>query len=112
MKDFKKKCQIKPGTKIDLSKFPTADDFDWEKEAAKKQTEKNLARITELQMLLYAEGKHSLLIVLQGMDTGGKDGVVKSIDARGVVFVEFSGPGNTPAQETRKLLRSAAEVNR
>lgn len=40
------------------------------------------------------------------------DGVVKSIDAKGVVFVEFSGPGNTPAQETRKLLRSAAEVNR
>jgi Tfp pilus assembly protein PilP len=41
------------------------------------------------------------------------DGVVKSIDARGVVFVEFSEPGSAArAQETRKLLRSAAEVNR
>jgi Tfp pilus assembly protein PilP len=41
------------------------------------------------------------------------DGVVKSIDARGVVFVEHSAPGSgTRGQETRKALRAAAEVNR
>lgn len=96
MRDFKKKCIIAPGTKVDLSKFPTDDTFDWDKEKAKNQTEANLARITELQTLLYAEQKHSLLIVLQGMDTGGKDGVVKSIggamNPQGVTVTAFKRP--------------------
>ena len=96
MKDFKKKCQIKPGTKVDLSTFPTDETFGWDKDEAKKQTEKNLARIAELQTLLYAEQKHSLLIVLQGMDTGGKDGVVKSIggamNPQGVTVTSFKRP--------------------
>jgi PPK2 family polyphosphate:nucleotide phosphotransferase len=96
MTDDFKKCQIKPGTKVDLSKFPTGETFGWSKEDAKKQTEKNLARIAELQEVLYAEGKHSLLIVLQGMDTGGKDGVVKSIggamNPQGVTVTSFKRP--------------------
>lgn len=96
MKDFKKKCVIAPGTKVDLSKFPTNETFEYDKEKAKKQTEANLARISELQLLLYAEQKHSLLIVLQGMDTGGKDGVVKSIgvamNPQGVTVTSFKRP--------------------
>jgi PPK2 family polyphosphate:nucleotide phosphotransferase len=39
----------------------------------------NLARIDELQFRLYAESKQSLLIVLQGMDTSGKDGVIRKV---------------------------------
>jgi PPK2 family polyphosphate:nucleotide phosphotransferase len=40
---------------------------------------RNLQRIDELQYRLYAEGRRSLLIVLQGMDTSGKDGVVRRV---------------------------------
>ena len=36
-------------------------------------------RIAELQHLMYAEGKHSLLVILQGMDASGKDGAVRKV---------------------------------
>ena len=43
------------------------------------EIEKNLEQMDALQDLLYAEGKHSLLIVLQGLDAGGKDGVIRHV---------------------------------
>jgi len=47
-----------------------------------KMKEENIQlaeKITEFQMKMYAEGKHSMLIILQGMDASGKDGVIKHI---------------------------------
>ena len=49
------------------------------KEQTKKETQKLKAKIEELQNLLYAESKHALLIVLQGIDASGKDGVSKNV---------------------------------
>lgn len=49
------------------------------KEQIKKETQKLKFKLEELQNLLYAEGKHALLIVLQGMDASGKDGVSKNV---------------------------------
>jgi PPK2 family polyphosphate:nucleotide phosphotransferase len=49
------------------------------KEATKHELEKLKFRIEELQNLLYAEGKHALLVILQGMDAAGKDGTVKNV---------------------------------
>lgn len=49
------------------------------KESIKKETQKLKFKIEELQNLLYAESKHSLLVVLQGMDASGKDGVIKNV---------------------------------
>lgn len=53
-------------------------------------------QIAELQDILYAERKHKILIVLQGMDTSGKDGTVRGvfgkIDPLGVSSVSFKGP--------------------
>ena len=46
---------------------------------AKEQTKENRKRLTELQEMLYAQGKYALLIVLQGMDTAGKDGTIKHV---------------------------------
>ncbi len=48
-----------------------------DKDEALAQVEKNLARIDALQYLLHAEGRQSLLLVLQGMDAAGKDGVIR-----------------------------------
>ena len=50
-----------------------------DKAAAAEMLEKNLARIDELQFNLYAEHRRSLLIVLQAMDAGGKDGTIRSL---------------------------------
>ena len=49
------------------------------KENIKKETQKLKFRLEELQNLMYAESKHALLIVLQGMDASGKDGVSKNV---------------------------------
>ena len=53
-------------------------------------------RMVKLQQRLYAERKQSLLIVLQSMDTGGKDGVIKrvliSLDARGCHVTSWKAP--------------------
>ena len=50
--------------------------FDGKKEDALKESEKLVKKMEELQELLYAEHKHKVLIVLQAMDTGGKDGTI------------------------------------
>src|SRR5215467_4469613 len=48
-------------------------------EAARSETRFNTQRMDGLQYLMYAEKKHSLLIVLQGLDAAGKDGIVRLI---------------------------------
>jgi len=65
--------------KIKLSRIPTTAPRDLDKDKTKKKTEEFVGRISELQNLLYAEHKSSLLIILQGMDASGKDGVVKKV---------------------------------
>jgi PPK2 family polyphosphate:nucleotide phosphotransferase len=66
------------------------------KDAALEQLKKNRDRIGELQEILYAEGKHALLIVLQAMDAGGKDGtirhVMEGINPQGVQVTSFKAP--------------------
>src|SRR5438128_3797 len=48
-------------------------------ERAAKRMRTNLERIDDLQYRLHAEGRQSLLIVLQGMDTSGKDGLIRHV---------------------------------
>ena len=50
-----------------------------EKKQARKQIKQNLARMADLQELMFAEGKHALLIVLQAMDAGGKDSTIRHV---------------------------------
>ncbi len=49
------------------------------KKKVRKEIKQYAQRMRELQYLLYAEGKHSLLIVLQAMDAGGKDGTIRHV---------------------------------
>ena len=51
----------------------------FKKEATKERLEELLERLHSLQAVLFAERKHSVLIVLQGMDASGKDGAVKNV---------------------------------
>ena len=71
------------------------------KKSAKKGLEKDLERLNELQQLLYAQGKHALLIVLQAMDTAGKDGTIRyalsSMNPQGVQVHPFKKPTHEEA---------------
>ncbi|CAM1372554.1 PPK2 family polyphosphate kinase [Tenacibaculum xiamenense] len=66
------------------------------KSEAKKELKKLRKEISELQDTMYAEGKYSVLICLQGMDTAGKDSLIrevfKDVNARGVVVHSFKVP--------------------
>ena len=73
---------------------------------AKEETEHFLKKLTRQQALLYAEHKHSVLIVLQAMDAGGKDGTIKhvfsSVNPQGVSVVSFKQP--TPVELAHDFL--------
>ncbi len=64
---------------IDLKKLPTGPDPDLKKKHTEKETEQLKEEIFTLQDKLYAERKHGVLIVLQGMDTAGKDGTIHHV---------------------------------
>ena len=84
--------------KINLKKFDP-DDLTYGEEgkkAAKKELKQLRKRLICLQRTLYAEGKHKVLIVLQAMDSGGKDGTIRSIfkgvNPQGVKVASFKVP--------------------
>ncbi len=64
---------------IKLNKISTKPPKDLDRAAAEKQTKQWAKRIGELQNVMLAEGKHSLLVIFQGMDGSGKDGAVKNV---------------------------------
>ncbi len=63
---------------IKLNEISTKADKDLDKKETKEKTADILAKLDDLQNLLYAENKHSILIVIQGMDASGKDGVIRN----------------------------------
>jgi len=75
--------------RISLKDISTRAPKDFDKQETKDKMEGILADLGELQNLLYAEAKHSLLIILQGMDASGKDGVIRN------VFSNFNPQGIT-----------------
>lgn len=68
----------------------------FEKEATKKKLAAIISELDELQNLLYAEHKHSILIVIQGMDASGKDGLTRDVfgtmNPQGVAVKPFKVP--------------------
>ncbi|MEL7220048.1 MAG: PPK2 family polyphosphate kinase [Bacteroidota bacterium] len=65
--------------RIKISDYPTDPPKDLDRDNVKKMVKKRQKRIAELHQLLVAEGKHSVLIVLQGMDGSGKDGATRNV---------------------------------
>ncbi len=66
-------------TSIRLSEISTLPPSEFDKDTTVKKTERLLGQFTELQNVLFAQAKYSLLIILQGMDASGKDGVIKEV---------------------------------
>ena len=67
------------GKKVDLSKIDPGDSGSTSRQEAEQKTVSLLAELAELQDLLYAAGETSVLIVLQGLDTAGKDGSIQHV---------------------------------
>jgi PPK2 family polyphosphate:nucleotide phosphotransferase len=85
-----------------LDKISTKAPKEFDKKETKEETEKLLGKFSALQQVLYAENKHSLLIIIQGMDASGKDGAIKNvfsqINPQGVFVTSFK----EPTEEERK----------
>lgn len=64
---------------IDLSKISTKPPAEYSKKKTRNATKKITKEIGELVETMYAEGKHSLLMVVQGMDSSGKDGSTREV---------------------------------
>jgi len=85
------------GKRFELDRMPTGDTGPFgSKRDARKPTERNLERLRELHERLYADGSKGLLIVLQAMDTAGKDGTIKHVlgafNPQGVQVTSFKAP--------------------
>jgi PPK2 family polyphosphate:nucleotide phosphotransferase len=90
--------RVAPDSKIDLTAWDPDDKhlFDGDKQAGEAALPALSKRLEALQELLYAEGKHKVLIVLQGMDTAGKDGTIRhvfeGVNPQGVRVASFKAP--------------------
>ena len=99
--------RVKPGHKVRLSDYPTADhDGFKDKDAGNRQLDKHREQLAGLQQLFYASQRKALLIVLQGMDTAGKDGVIRhifsGINPQGCDVTSFKTP--TPEEARHDFL--------
>jgi len=78
--NYLERFRVAPGAKVKLKEIdPAFKDRHESHEDATEEIEHYQKRLRELQDLLYAERRHSLLICLQAMDTGGKDGTINHV---------------------------------
>jgi PPK2 family polyphosphate:nucleotide phosphotransferase len=77
--DLRDKLRVQPGKRLALAHVDPAASHGWNKKAAEDATEELLGRLTDLQDRLWADGKHKVLVVLQGIDASGKDGTIRRV---------------------------------
>jgi PPK2 family polyphosphate:nucleotide phosphotransferase len=93
--------RLEPTIGVTLSKWSTndTDGFDGKKQDSEPVLAELNTRLAELQGRLFAEGKRRVLVVLQGMDTSGKDGTIKhvfrNVNPLGVKVANFKRPNDT-----------------
>src|SRR6476660_2517652 len=93
-------------SKTRLSEIDTRAPENFDKKETKDELQKILQELDELQNLLYAESKHAVLVVIQGLDASGKDGVVRNVfcklNPQGVTVKSFKVP--TPEEMAHDFL--------
>ena len=100
--NYRKKFLVDPGAKVRLSKIdPSYMGKYASQEKALPELQKNVERMSKLQYLLYADGNQSLLVVLQGLDAAGKDGVIRHVfsgmNPQGTFVFKFQEPSKEEA---------------
>src|SRR6476661_1159647 len=91
--------QLQPGARRPLDAFPT--DFTGgldDKAHGLKHLQKRLPQLEALRERLYAQHEHSLLVILQGMDTAGKDSIIQHVfsgfNPQGITVQNFKQPSS------------------
>jgi PPK2 family polyphosphate:nucleotide phosphotransferase len=96
MSRFSDALLVKPGHRVRLAGVDTGDTQGLKKEEAETRLEKLRAELLDLQTVLYAEARRSVLIVLQGIDASGKDGTIRHVmsglNPQGVTVTSFKVP--------------------
>lgn len=100
--DYREAFRVKPGTRLVLAdRDPGSTAEHLNKDEAREHTEKNVHRMSDLQYLLFANGHRSLLVVLQALDAGGKDGTIRHLfsgmNPQGTKVASFKVPSSTEA---------------
>ena len=98
-KSLRERLRVLPGSRVDLAKWDPQETFGRSRDGAGSDTASDLDRLANLQERLYAESKHGLLIVLQGIDASGKDGTVNHVmtgfNPSGVSVTSWKAPTST-----------------
>lgn len=91
--------RVRPGASVKLADYRADDDGGIDKDEGEAAFQKLGEKLSELQELMYAEGRHAMLIVFQAMDAGGKDSTIRSvlgpINPQGCKVVNFKAPNDT-----------------
>jgi PPK2 family polyphosphate:nucleotide phosphotransferase len=98
--DYRKEFRVDPHSKVKLGKLDPAYNGKHESpDEAKQEIDGYLQKLFKQQALLYAEHKHSILVVLQALDAGGKDGTIKhvftALNPQGATVASFKQPTAT-----------------
>jgi len=95
-KNFKVETDINLTNDSNTKIAKTFVDIEASEKLIEKELEKTRVKLSELQDTLYAHGKYAVLVCLQGMDTSGKDSLIREVfkdfNARGVVVHSFKVP--------------------
>ncbi len=74
------RCRARPGYPVDLAKWPTrVKPLCGSKDGYQRLLEKHVSELSAQQQLLYASDRHALLLIFQGMDSAGKDGMIRHV---------------------------------
>ena len=88
--------RVKPGSRIHLERMDAGATFGHDKESSAAATLQQMERLRSLQDRMWAEAKHSVLVVLQGIDAAGKDGtiakVMEAFNPQGCPVTSFKVP--------------------
>lgn len=95
-KDILKDLIAMPGKKHSVSDFDSSSTDEITKQEAKEQLTKDVEKLAELQSMLYAQDRYSILVIFQAMDAAGKDGTIKhvmsGINPQGCQVYSFKQP--------------------
>ena len=87
---------VEPGKRAQLNDDHAGITFGWDKPGAVAMVEENRKKLSDLQYKLFADGRHALLVVIQAIDAGGKDGTVHDIftamNPQGCIVTSFKAP--------------------
>ena len=93
---LREKLRVRPGSRVRLADLDPGATHGFDKASAEPVVERKMTELASLQDRMWAESKHSVLVVLQGIDAAGKDGtinkVMEAFNPQGCVVSSFKVP--------------------